>query len=89
MDIKALEEAISHEIYNLRVLLFIEAEPLTNRYYQILLNRDQFKKVSDALPYDQVKQALLVSDEEYKLPDLKQIDYQAAGIENANEGNKP
>lgn len=75
---KALEEELSSQ----RILVFMEVEPLTNKYNQVYLNQEQFKRMTETLGdivekghgndgLDTVK--LVTSEEEYVLPDLAQI----------------
>ena len=73
------------ELYGTRLLLFIETEPQSNKYRQIKLGPEEFKKVSGSfgLPtnkkinisghmVDEIDVAM--SDEIYDLPDLQEID---------------
>jgi len=68
-------------IYETRMLVFMETEPQTNKYRQVLLNKDMFKKVSDTLASDVLSREgeleiinMLMSEEEYELPDLQSVD---------------
>ncbi len=72
------------ELYELRLLVFIETEPQSNKYNQVLLTMDQFKKVGDAIGKitesndlrDGFEQREVSSSkEEYKLPDLRSINF--------------
>jgi hypothetical protein len=68
------------EIYGLRLLVFMEAEPNSNLYHQVLLSPEEFKKVSLSIGVETgaevrpgVKEvATTTSEEVYTLPDLKQ-----------------
>lgn len=69
------------DLYVTRLLVFLETAPQTNRYYQIVLDKDQFKGVSKAVGsvFGEVKTAddkyemrLNLSEESYALPDLKE-----------------
>lgn len=67
-------------IYEQRMLIFIETEPQSNKYKQLILNPKEFKNISDALGkvvgevnIDE-KTAVgnyVESEEEYELPDLQ------------------
>lgn len=71
-------------LYGLRTLLFIETEPQSNKYCQVILTDEQFKKVSDAIAecftvrkgedirngFEEI--SMILSDEEYTLPDLNE-----------------
>lgn len=69
-----------NELYKCRVLIFFEDAPQSNKYHQVILNKEQFKKVSFAIfqptglkclhGHDQVN--VEGSDEIYNLPDLKE-----------------
>lgn len=70
----------STDLYGTRVLVFMEEEVDTNRYRQVLLTPEEFKRVSDQIGrvtkqfsdgYQEVE--LSLSEEVYELPDLKQI----------------
>jgi len=70
----------THDLYELRLLVFAELEPQSNKYAQVLLTADQFKAVSDAIAKvvrqgggDREVCELQTGTEEYTLPDLKQI----------------
>lgn len=69
------------DLYGTRLLVFLETEPQSNKYNQVLLNPAQFKAVSNNIgvyldeecrPGFEVKEVEL-SDEEYTLPDLQEI----------------
>ena len=76
-----LDMEIDHfDIYGTRMLIFIETEPQSNKYNQVLLNAEEFKKASLAIGKviekdndgdDKVEFSF--SKEEYILPDLKEI----------------
>lgn len=71
------------ELYTVRVLVFMEKTPQSNEYFQVCLNREQFKEVSSAISRklpddDNLKKGFencetVISDETYNLPDLQQI----------------
>ncbi len=71
------------ELYIQRMLVFLETEPQSNKYHQVMLNAEQFKKVSDAIIVSTKPDASLkpgydmaeieMSEEEYTLPDLQDI----------------
>lgn len=64
-------------IYETRLLVFMETDPQSNRYCQVLLNPDEFKKLSLSLGTtigkdgDEDIVELKLSEVEYKLPDLQ------------------
>lgn len=67
------------ELYGIRLLIFMEQEPQSNNYRQVLLNPEQFKTLSLTLG-EVVSQVgskqeveLNFSDETYTLPDLQEI----------------
>lgn len=70
---------LEDELNSQRILVFIEREPQSNIYSQIILTADEFKIVSDSIGktvskdgnYEYVE--IRESEEEYKLPDLKEI----------------
>jgi len=37
------------ELFSQRCLVFMETEPQSNKYNQVILSKEQFKKVSDAI----------------------------------------
>lgn len=71
------------EINELRLLVFLEVEPQSNKYNQVLLTSEQFKKVSDGIVVEKVPTLDMKdgfeswtnyqSEEEYVLPDLQSI----------------
>lgn len=69
------------ELYTQRTLIFIEEEPQSNKYRQVILTPEEFKRVSDNLgriasEADGIEQIEInLSDEIYTLPDLKDISY--------------
>lgn len=74
------------ELYVTRLVCFIETEPQSNKYRQVILNSEQFKKVSDAIctiekDKDEKGMELVSfreSEEIYDLPEeLKDIHYEA------------
>lgn len=73
------------EIYGTRLLLFMENEPQSNKYRQIILGPEEFKRVSGSFGKQTGKKIkvmghkvdeidVAMSDEIYDLPDLKEID---------------
>lgn len=75
-------ENLDNIIYEQRLLVFIESEPQSNKYHQVLLEPEQFKRVSNAVSYGKItglspngneRVEFLESDEVYTLPDLKSI----------------
>ena len=73
------------ELYSTRLLVFIEEEPQSNQYRQVILNKEQFKKVSDAVitiekekdEHGMEMVSFKHSEELYELPDLIEINYEA------------
>lgn len=69
------------DLYKLRMLLFLEVEPQSNQYAQVILSPEEYKRVSAAFgtivdkdgAQEQVK--TMCSEETYTLPDLEDIDY--------------
>lgn len=67
-------------LYHQRLLIFLETEPQSNVYNQILVTPEQFKKVSDAICSIVVPKngndietvSVETSEEIYKLPDLQE-----------------
>lgn len=85
MDEIPLDRETLRQLNNMRMLIFLETKPQSNKYNQILLTKQQFKEVSDALgKIFEVKGHSLqdgeirvvdieISDDETLLPDLQQI----------------
>lgn len=83
MDYKPKEngdQELLQAIYGVRLLVFIETNPQTNKYHQVLLNPEEFKRVSFAFGTKRVagKAGLLrtkieTGNVEYNLPDLQEI----------------
>ena len=79
---KKLEDSVIN-LYEQRLLVFMENDVGTNKYNQVLLNQEQFKKISDAVISKKVDMFDLkpghevveieTSEEEYTLPDLESI----------------
>lgn len=68
----------THELYTIRTLIFIETEPQSNKYHQVLLDQETFKKVTEAMSTiikdgEMQEVNLDVSEETYILPDLQDI----------------
>ena len=67
------------ELYSTRLLVFLEDAPQTNKYRQVMLNKTQFKNVSDSVCGGAVKEGeweaveIMMGEDIYKLPDLKEI----------------
>jgi len=65
------------ELYESRLIILLETAPQTNKYMQILLNKEEFKKVSEVIANlsgekeidGRVEVDLKVSDEEITLPE--------------------
>jgi len=67
------------DLYGIRTLVFQETEPQSNKYYQVILNQEEFKRMSLSLGsvvgeirkgIDAVQ--LKISEETYDLPDLQE-----------------
>lgn len=73
---------LRNAMYGIRVLVFIETDPQSNKYNQVLLNPEQFKAMTDTICRKEGKQLdndleltmMETSDEVYELPDLQEID---------------
>jgi hypothetical protein len=76
-------EDLELHIHEQRLLVFLETDPQSGKFNQVLLNDEQFKKVSDAiitskrtgedLKKDMEEVKLETSVEEYVLPDLQSV----------------
>lgn len=68
-----------YELYNTRLLVFLEVAPQSNNYQQVLFTQEEFKKTSETIGNvvlvegDDLTVAMNLSTEIYKLPDLQQI----------------
>mgnify|MGYP001581381100 CR=1 FL=1 len=74
------EHSLSEEIYSLRMLVFLEEEPQSNKYRQVILTPEQYNVVSVGISHnrrpiggdmDEVEEHL--SSEVYTLPDLQEL----------------
>lgn len=69
----------TNDLYGIRMLVFLEVEPQSNRYTQVLLNPKQFKIISGTIGtvigVEEEKEIVkwTCSEEEYTLPDLQEI----------------
>lgn len=68
----------THELYTVRTLIFLETEPQSNEYHQVMLDQETFKKVTEVMSTlvkeGEIQEVNLdLSEETYKLPDLKDI----------------
>lgn len=68
----------THELYTIRTLIFLETEPQSNEYHQVMLDQEIFKKVTEVMSTlvkegDVQEVKLDLSEEIYKLPDLQDI----------------
>lgn len=73
-----IQRELRHTMYGIRLLIFLESEPQSNKYNQVLLSPEQFKEVSLKLGMvvnqegnDQTV-SLETSEELYTLPDLRE-----------------
>lgn len=57
------------ELYETRLIVMIETGPQTNKYMQVLLKDEVFKKVSEVIADTLTEEGLLVGDEEIDLPE--------------------
>lgn len=62
------------------MLVFLEVEPQSNKYRQVILTPEQFKKVSDASVHRTIERRgndslceHILGDEIYTLPDLHEL----------------
>lgn len=68
-------------LYNTRLLVFMEAEPQSNKYYQVHLTKEEFKRFSMSIgtvieeENERGKQTvkLELSEKSYMLPDLQEV----------------
>lgn len=76
--------SIEDELYGTRLLVFMEDESCSNRYRQVLLGPEEFKRVSGSIGRETGRKLdvrgemvdvvdLDLSDETYVLPDLREI----------------
>ena len=77
MDKEKIED-LKSVIYEQRLLVFIEQEPQSNKYCQVIFTQDEFKKLSDTIGKENgltedglEKRIMCESEEEYTLPDLQ------------------
>lgn len=69
------------DLYGIRLLIFLEVSPQSNKYHQLYFTQEQFKEISlkvgdviapkDERHIETVK--LEVSEDVYDLPDLQQV----------------
>jgi ABC-type tungstate transport system permease subunit len=76
------------ELYTVRLIVLMEDAPQSNKYRQVILNPEQFKKVSDAVAQQFVRVEekdtkrltaydIVMSDELYDLPsNIQDITYE-------------
>lgn len=75
------EDDLHSEIYSTRLLVFLETHPQSNKYNQVLLQPEEFKRVALSLGQlvEQTGKTQTVelnsSDEIYTLPDLQEINF--------------
>ncbi len=80
--------SIENDVFNIRLLVFMEDEPCSNRYRQVLLSAGARKKVSESICEKTGKKRMIggeeieevmveLSDDTYQLPDLREEDDQA------------
>ncbi len=73
------------ELYTIRMLLFMETNPQSNKYRQVLLTRGEYKDVGRCfgkiVPGKGKDQEVIVreSDEIYTLPDLQDVHIELTG----------
>lgn len=73
-----MEKLEYSDIYGLRTLVFVEKEPQSNKYFQVLLSPEMFKNMTATiskptgrkLESGSDEHELQTSEEEYDLPDL-------------------
>lgn len=71
----SLKSPYSESIYDLRVVVLVEQESFSNKYHQIALNKDQYRKLLDFLESTGVPDGdgftiKIVDDVKVVLPDL-------------------
>jgi hypothetical protein len=73
------EHTILDELYETRILMFIESGPQSNKYHQLYFTEEEFRILSRAIGRVMSKDGKVefvqyfMSDKTYPLPDLKQI----------------
>lgn len=74
-----MEKDLKDAMYGTRLLVFVEESPQSNKYRQVILDPEEFKRVSMNLGTvtgkldDQTENVeIQMSDEIYNLPDLQQ-----------------
>lgn len=76
-----MNDELLGDLYEQRLVVMLETEPQSNKYWQVILDEEQFKKVSNAVsevfpkgdptdlkPGYEIK-VMTLSEEEYELPD--------------------
>lgn len=63
------------DLYGVRTLVFIETEPQSNKYCQVLLSPEMFRNMTDTISKkltegEMEEREIKTSEEEYTLPDL-------------------
>ncbi len=79
---KINERDLWEELYTTRLLVFIETAPQSNKYRQVMLNPEEFKKMSfsightvEILPNGDQRTEANFSNDTYDIPDVPQIYY--------------
>jgi hypothetical protein len=61
------------DLYKLRILVFIENEPQSNLYRQVILSPHQYQSVSSSIGEGGTPLKVLASEDLFKLPDLEDV----------------
>ncbi len=83
-NLQEFQDELEAALHSTRLLVFLEKEPLSNEYSQVMLDPEQFKHFSFSLgkivarhdpsdPRKIDKVAVDITPETFKLPDLPQI----------------
>ena len=73
-----MEKIDKYDLFGTRLLVFVEESPQSNKYRQIILNAEEFKKVSFSIGTitsrngDDEMVEFQMSEELYDLPDLQE-----------------
>ena len=73
-----LQQIDKFTLYSKRLLVFLEEEAQSNKYRQVHLNAEEFKKISDIVCGSEAKEGeeeveVTMSLDMYDLPDLREI----------------
>jgi len=74
-----MQQIDKYVLYGIRLLVFLEESPQSNEYRQVVVDPKKFKEISDAVCKVEEKEgdeelvSIRLSEEIYKLPDLREI----------------